>query len=43
MEPHGPPSAAPPPREFLGHAGVQTTQVYAHANRNKMQRVVERM
>ena len=30
-------------REFLGHASVQTTQVYAHANRDKMQRVVEDM
>ena len=30
-------------REFLGHASVQTTQVYAHASREKMQKAVERM
>ena len=30
-------------REFLGHASVQTTQVYAHASRENMQKAVERM
>ena len=30
-------------REFLGHASVQTTQIYAHASREKMQKAVERM
>ncbi len=29
--------------EFLGHASVQTTQVYAHADREKMRGAVERM
>ena len=30
-------------KEFLGHASVRTTEIYAHANREKMQNAVEKM
>ena len=30
-------------REFLGHASVQTTAIYAHTSREKIQKAVEKM